>query len=226
MSNRRKFFYAFLVSLVLIAVVANRTAPKRSQRVVRSAIALVPPTSGSATITLTPDSSTPNGEPPAATSPESSRALVRWFTTEAQHIEDRDVDTLATEKELKARAARLTTADIGFLAGRAMSPVAPASERILANYLLGLAASHATDALVDIANRPLDDPGPHPPHSIDEAKNAQERAFKIMAVDAIFHSDSELSQKVAKLQSIINQTPDSTVKKYASGKLGELNGTL
>ena len=226
MSNRTKFFYGVLASLLLIAVVANRTAPQRSRLPARRVIPLIPPTGKNATITMTPGARSPDGKPAPVTMPEQSRALTRWFISEAQHIEDRDVDTLATEKELKARAARLTNADIDFLAGRAMSPVAPASERILANYLLGLAADHATNALIQIANRPLDNPGPAAPHSIDEAKNVQERAFKIMAVDAIFHSNSETSQKVAQLQSIINQTPDSTVKKYATGKLGELTGTL
>lgn len=164
------------------------------------------------------------GASPAAS--DADPEFVRWFAMEAQHLQARETHSLATEKELKARAAKFSSKDISYLASRSTSALVPASERILASYLMGLSAEQASEALVDIASQAPTNPGPHEAHSIDEVKSAQERAHKIMAVDAIYNSQSEISHKIEKLQSIVNQSPDTTVKKYAADKVSDLNSTF
>ncbi len=148
--------------------------------------------------------------------------FLKWFHDEAQKIEVRSGDVEEIELEIKKQVAQLNRADLDYLARTASSPIVPATERILASYLLGLASKEASGSLVAMATEETSHPGPHPAHSIDEAKDTQERAYKIMAVDAIYNGESEVSHKLQQLQAIVNQSKDQTIKKYAAEKIDDL----
>jgi hypothetical protein len=225
MAGNKKIFYGVILAALMLAFVLNRT-PSPSKAVRSSGLSRAP-VSHSTAPSADIDIPAPPSAPPAAQEepapPVVSKDFLRWFATEAQNIEARDVDTLATEAELKARVRRFRKNEISYLVSRMSSSLAPASERILASYLVGLAATTSSEALVDIASQGIENPGPHPAHSIEEAKSARERAFKIMAVDAIYNSEAPVSQKIDKLNAIVNHTPDATVKQYAADKADDLD---
>jgi hypothetical protein len=224
MSNQKKTFYVFLALSLVVVFMA-------SQKVVRRPHPDTAAVPEAASLPVHDDATTDAGsekvERTVASNEEVSidKQFARWFATEAGRIESRDTDSLASEAELKERAQKFTRQEITYLADRATSSSSSAAERILASYLLGLSGETSSEALVDIASQPVKNPGPHPADSVAEKQAVQERAYKIMAVDAIFNSESEISQKIKKLQSIVNQTPDTTVKHYASDKVDELRDT-
>lgn len=149
----------------------------------------------------------------------------RWFQSEAALVNSTSVDQKAKEAEMREMAKTLTPKQIQYLQKKAAHPQSPQVEKILSVYLLSLGGDATQGALVETAsNNPNLEPAE--PHSVQEVQNNQERASRIIAIDAIAESNKPLSLRIAELQKIIQQQQDATIKNYAQRKQSELQSQL
>lgn len=148
-----------------------------------------------------------------------------WFQSEAALVNSTSVDQKAKETEMREIAKKLTPKQIQYLQKKAAHAQSPQVEKILSVYLLSLGGEATQGALVETAsNNPNLEPAE--PHSVQEVQNNQERASRIIAIDAIAESDKPLSMRIAELQKIIQQQQDATIKNYAQRKQSELQSQL
>lgn len=152
---------------------------------------------------------------------EANAVFKAWFRDEARKLDTRGVSTKAIEDDLKNQSQKFSRSQWSYLVDRSEMAEAPMGERILATYLLSLASENIQD-MMNVAMASNSNPGPHPPHSLDEIADAQERALKIMALDAIAQGSQSREEKIAALESVIADLEDPTVLKYAQQKVADL----
>lgn len=159
------------------------------------------------------------------TSEEIDSRFSRWFQDEAKLVNSTSLDRKAKEVELREMVKTFTPRQIQYLQKKVTDVQSPQVEKILSVYLLSLGGDATQDALVETASQNLN-LEPAEPHTVQEVKNNQDRASRIIAIDAIAESDKPISLRIADLQKIIQQQQDATVKNYAQRKQSELQSQL
>jgi len=98
-----------------------------------------------------------------------------------------------------------------------LSGEGPANERIMATYLLTLAGPSAWPSLKEIASAPAKEKGgPH--NSEGEVKAVQEKAQKLMAIDALAEQASTDAAAKDELGQWARELPDRYLRDYADKK--------
>ena len=164
--------------------------------------------------------SPPNEPAPSATEATAAQSFSTWFAGEANNLEASTNNPAEKESLLKARAQKLTPAEIQFLQKKAVDTKATAKERISAAYLLTL--SNSSDSLVQLSQAALSLPFPQEVHSIGETLLGQEKAIRVMAIDELFNRAKTDAALRKQLPEIINKISDPALKQYALRRYQEL----
>lgn len=160
-----------------------------------------------------------------STSEEIDSGFSRWFKDEAALVNSTSIDRKTKESELREMVKTFTPRQIQYLKEKISNPQSPQVEKILSVYLLSLGGDSTQDALVETASQNLN-LEPAEPHTVQEIQNNQDRASRIIAIDAIAESNKPISVRIAELQKIIQQQQDATIKNYAQRKQSELQSQL
>ena len=143
-----------------------------------------------------------------------------WFAEEANNLEASSTNPAEKESLLKARAQKLTPAEIVFLQKKAIDTKATAKERISAAYLLTL--SNSVESLAQLSQAALSLPFPQAVHSTGEALLGQEKAIRVMAIDELFNRVKTDAALRKQLPEIISKISDPALKQYALRRYQEL----
>lgn len=226
---RGKVFLAvtvLTVAAVLISILFDKAKPVTE--VPSAEISLVP--SGVVTNTVSPteipttaSQARALGRNPAASSGPADPKFQQWITQEAKSLDHPNVDGERKEAEIKEVVKRLTPQQSRQLLQTASSVHAPAGEKILATYLMVQGGLNSRAELAQFISGPLNEKGPHVPHTEGEIKGVREKSLRIMAIDGLVSqvkTDPAARQALARA---IAESEDPYIKGYAQEKLNELD---
>ena len=148
--------------------------------------------------------------------------LLQFIQTESSSLNSTKLDADAAERKVREEAAAMGEAEFRYAKDLALLTTAPANERILAVYLLARAQPRSWAVLADIVSAPLPNSGRAEPHSVDEAKAAQEKAMRLIPIDELADAAVKNLESREELKRWEAAQRDPTVKRYIQRKISEL----
>lgn len=173
------------------------------------------------TATFDPPLPSPQETPTAATVP-ADPDFQKWLVQEAKDVDQPKIDSAKKKRELAKVIAELTPNKARQLLQTVQSGTASAGEKILSAYILVEGGEKTQAELSDLLASPMPARGEVKPHSEAEAKTAQDRSLRIMALDGLAtRAKTDVSAREALAQSI-SSIQDPYVKDYAQKRLNEI----
>lgn len=162
-----------------------------------------------------------NEPPPAEIADKDLEPVIQWVKEEAKVVDHSKVNLQERENTIVEKVRSFSARQLAQLQKISQDPKAPMGERILSTYMLGKNDA-SRDNLIGLASRenPVKD---FAPHSADEINHNKEQAVRVMAVDAIATRQDTVENRLRDLQTIISQSGDIFIKKYAQQKIDQLN---
>lgn len=147
--------------------------------------------------------------------------FLQFIASEAPGLSSTRTDAEAAERRVKAEAAAMGEPELNYARDLALQNEAPANDRILAVYLL--ANSRRSSGQLLALLRPIDLlDNRAEPHSVKEMKNAQTKAFALMAIDALVERAATDANVRAELQREEARQKDPFFQRYIHQKLAGL----
>lgn len=171
---------------------------------------------------------TPNAGAPEKSQEQSEQTplspqLAKFLQTESALMNSTGIDPLAAENRARAQAQSMVERD--FIAAKelALKMDGPANQKILSVYLLGLALPKSLAQLREFITAPLRAKQNPEPHTLDEIRYSQERAQRIMAIDAVAERARTSSEAKDALMRMAAETRDQSIREYIQKKIKEIS---
>jgi hypothetical protein len=169
-----------------------------------------------------PVSAGQNLPPPAAPKPEeAASAFVDFLRIEAKSLDTVGIDAEAAERRAQSAASSMGPKEFQFARDVALSAASASGERIMAIFLLTSAGEAGWPALRNILSAPLSRDRVEP-HTEAEHKSVQEKALRLMAVDALAEEAVTSERARAELRAWASATPDASLARTIQKKLDGL----
>lgn len=150
-----------------------------------------------------------------------SPAFVQFMTDEARSMNAPSMDMEAAEARVVEQVSQMGFEEVEYARAIALSPEAPANQRILAAYLIASGGAKTRDAADDLVNREFDSKRAKP-DTMEEKKNVDAKASALMVVDKTAkraETDPSAREDLARWAA---EAKDSTIKKYIEATLRRL----
>lgn len=211
----RNLLIPVLVVLVIIAAVATyfyQATPESS-----SPSAATP--SAQALPTPAPAAPLPPVAPPK---PESVKPeFLQFLRAEAKALDSTNVDAEAAGLRAQSQASEMGPLEFQFARDTVLAESGPAREKIMSVFLLTSAGAAGWPALAGIVQAPVSRE-PVAPHTEAEMKSVQERAYRLMAVDALAEQAVKSAPARQELLDWLNRATEPSLRDYIQKKISDL----
>lgn len=147
--------------------------------------------------------------------------FLQFVIDEAPKIDSLNVNAEEADRRARAQVDDLGDRELEFLGKFVNSEGATGPQKIYSVYLLDLAGERAWNALREVALTPLKE-RMAAPHTVDEAKSMQEKAFIYMAIDALAEQAESNPKAVEELERWAAEVRNPDIRDYILEKLKEL----
>jgi len=163
-----------------------------------------------------------NLPPPAPPKAEGvAHTFLDFIRHEAKTLNATNVDADAASRRAQSAASAMGPKEFQFARDSVLANSAPSGERIMAVYLLSSAGEAGWPALREIIRAPLSRDRVEP-HTEGELKSVQEKAFRLMAVDALAEEAVGSASARAELRAWAAAAADAGLASYIQKKLDDL----
>lgn len=160
--------------------------------------------------------------PIAKPKPEGVRPeFLSFLKAEAKSLDSPNVNAEDAARRAFDEAQKMGPAEFEFARNTVLSEEAGAGERIMAVFLLTSAGEAGWPALRDIVRSPVSRE-PFDPHTEAEMKSMQEKAFRLMAIDALAEQAIQSPEARQELMGWLREATDPSIRKTIQAKLDEL----
>jgi hypothetical protein len=147
--------------------------------------------------------------------------FLQFVLDEAPKIDSLNVNAEEADRRARAQVDSLGERELEFLGKMVNSEGATGPQKIYSVYLLDLAGERAWGSLREVALAPLKE-RMAAPHTMEEVKSMQEKAFVYMAVDALAEQAETNPKAVEELERWAAEARNPEVRAYILQKLKEL----
>ncbi len=148
-------------------------------------------------------------------------AFLQFVIDEAPKIDSLNVNAEEADRRARNQVEALGEKELEFLGKFVNSEGATAPQKIYSVYLLDLAGERAWGALKEVALAPLKE-RMAAPHTVDEVKSMQEKAFIYMAIDALAEQAESNPKAAEELERWAAEVRNPDIREYILKKLKEL----
>lgn len=226
MNSRRRNLVFLITFLVLIFAVYQWMKPlSRSNNITQSNSASTTHVQASQKPSPSKDSVSPTAITTQAGEPPADPVFAKWIEREGDEVNRPKVDSTSKAIEMQRVVADLNAKQQRQLLQTLLDTAANAGSRILSIYLLSEAGSRADGEIAAFLQAPVPNFGPSEPHSEAELRNQQERAMRLMAIDAMAARALKDPSAVTTFEKTVPTISDPFVRGYAQKKLKEVQSS-
>jgi hypothetical protein len=160
-----------------------------------------------------------SGEPPA------DPVFAKWLEREGEEVNRPKIDPVKKSADMRKALAELNTKKQRQLLQTLLDTAASAGSRILSIYLLSEAGPQTNGEIAAFLQAPIPSFGESAPHSVAETRNQQERAMRLMAIDAMAARALKEPSSLSAFEKTVSTIADPSVRAYAQRKLKEVRGS-
>ncbi|ODS51066.1 MAG: hypothetical protein ABS42_00395 [Bdellovibrio sp. SCN 50-8] len=151
-------------------------------------------------------------------------AFVKWRQAESAKLDATQVNEDLEIVSLNDRIKKLTKTEWKEIARSVLDVKGAANERVLSAYLMGqgaLNSAQSEELLKEVLSKPLPNPGPHSPHSVEETEAMKEKSLRLLVIDELIQQARQDSRKRDQLIKAVDAITDPELRSLALRRLRE-----